>query len=223
MVNTCTGAYSYEDRIYALKRFVHSWTSNTERAPAQVYHIDGECIAYELVAGVFVKTDGLTLTIQWLPSPATVAKQLILTPGELLIPIKDFALDPTLDLIVMIQADHLCVLLSYTLDEPSLTQRFTTQRFRSPLNFPQGREVNLHLRTLSTNVPHPGARRPILKFPIPYNPRSNDLSSVTIQLAADLLSLFFSTGPGSPHLLLWDWTTGNAILVSVHTRILAYY
>lgn len=112
MVNTCNALYSYDDRIRILKRYVRSWSSNIERTPTQLHHIDGECIAYELVAGVFVKTDGLSLTIQWLPSPSTDAKQLIRPPEELLIPIKDFALDPTQDLIVMIQADLLCAFLS---------------------------------------------------------------------------------------------------------------
>lgn len=207
MIDTSEGQYSYETRIRALKQLTHLWSmSELERTPTHTYPITGECIAYELVAGVFAKTDGSTLTIHWLPSLVTPARQLV--RAQLGFHIKDFALDPTQDLIVMIEADRLYVSVLGSvsiISQPSLCR---------PDVVPYNRQVNLHVRTLSTNIPHPEAHKPVIQFNIPFNPRGNDLSAVTIQLASDVLSLFFSTGPGSPHLILWDWKTGTVLLVS---------
>jgi hypothetical protein len=75
--------------------------------PTEVHEIEGICIAYELVAGVFAKTDGRSFTIQWLPSLVTPARQVVRSQRQLEFQIKDFALDPTQDVVVFIEADDL--------------------------------------------------------------------------------------------------------------------
>lgn len=76
------------------------------RIPFEVYRVDGECIAYELVGGVFAMTDGFSLTIQWLPSFSTPSRQVILRPNRIGFSIKDFALDPTQDVIAFVDGNH---------------------------------------------------------------------------------------------------------------------
>ncbi|XP_006458803.1 hypothetical protein AGABI2DRAFT_177014 [Agaricus bisporus var. bisporus H97] len=196
LVSTYGIRYPYEGRLLTLKSFSRAWrASEIPRPPTQTYLIEGDCIAYELVAGVFAKTDGLNLTIQWLPSFLRPAQKLVRSQAQLGIPIKDFALDPAQDVVALLEADNL------------------------PPVVLQGRKVNIHLRTLSTNMPHPEAQMPTISFDIPYSPRGNDLSAVTIQLGSDILSLFFSVGPGQLHLLLWDWKSGATILNSMYPTL----
>jgi hypothetical protein len=90
---------------------------------------------------------------------------------------------------------------------------YVEQPYRPSSVSPRGRDINLHFRTLSTHARHPDARKPVIQFRLPYNPHGNDLSVVTIQLVDDILSLFFSSGPSLPRLLLWDWKTAILILV----------
>jgi hypothetical protein len=107
MISTRIGGRSYEAKIDTLKQFTSHWwqSPNGTRLPSEVYEIHGGCIAYELVAGVFAKSDGYSLTIQWLPSFETPSRQLIRSKQEVGFSIKDFALDPTQDLIVFLEGD----------------------------------------------------------------------------------------------------------------------
>jgi hypothetical protein len=110
LVSTCGIQYPYGSRLFALKSFLRSWQgSGGQRPPTQTYDIEGDCIAYELVAGVFAKTDGSSFTVQWLPSYYRPARQLVRSHSQLGIPIKDFALDPTQDVVALLAADNLCV------------------------------------------------------------------------------------------------------------------
>jgi hypothetical protein len=119
-------------------------------------------------------------------------------------------LDPTQDVVILLEADDLYVFYFVF----HLLRIALSLSCRPPL-LPQVRKVNIHVRTLSTNVPHPEAQKPIISFDIPYNSRGNDISAVTIQLGSDLLCLFFSVGPGQLHLLIWDWKSGTTILVGL--------
>ena len=108
LINTCYGERSYQSRICVLKHFTRMWSSDilSPRMPFEVYHVDGGCIAYELVGGVFAMTDGSSLTIQWLPSFSTPSRQMILRPNRIGFSIKDFALDPTQDVIAFVGGNH---------------------------------------------------------------------------------------------------------------------
>lgn len=65
--------------------------------------LDGECRAYELVAGMFCKT-GDDLVCAWLPSANAEGRSLVLGDIGLRV-VRDFAMDPTQDLIVFVQDD----------------------------------------------------------------------------------------------------------------------
>ncbi|KAJ3562138.1 hypothetical protein NP233_g9765 [Leucocoprinus birnbaumii] len=196
LVDTCHGRLTYEQRISLLKHFTWMWWSDVgnPKESYEAYRIEGRCIAYELVAGVFAKTDGSSLTMQWLPSLFTPARQITYSRRKIGFPIKDFALDPTQDLITLIEADLL------------------------PNVLPRGREIIIHIKRLSTYAPHPMAKEPTIRFMVPYHPQGNYPQGVTIQLAGDLLSIFFSSPPGLPQLLLWDWKR-NAIILTVENSM----
>lgn len=70
----------------------------------------GACQAYELVGGVFAKTMGglhmggsYHLNATWLPSRTQPARSLI--REDLGVPTRDFAIDPSQDLIVIVSRD----------------------------------------------------------------------------------------------------------------------
>ena len=64
-------------------------------------HVSGELHAYELVAGAFSKSDGNEISVVWLPNSNAMGRQVILP--SLGIAIRDFAIDPTRDLLVLLE------------------------------------------------------------------------------------------------------------------------
>ncbi|KXN87050.1 hypothetical protein AN958_09396 [Leucoagaricus sp. SymC.cos] len=183
MIDTGTVGRTYKKKMKALQRFTDLWWfTKIRREPTKVYWIGGGCIAYELVAGVFAKTDGSTFTVQRLPSLLTPARRIELSQKVIGFRIEDFALDPTQDLVVFMEA-------------------------RSQPHFI--RDTILHVRTLSTHECHPEAKEQIIQFSRPPT------SSATMQLADDLLSIFFPD-TDSPRLLLWDWKTATMIYDSAN-------
>lgn len=64
-------------------------------------HVSGELHAYELVAGAFAKSDGNELTVVWLPNSNSMRREMVLP--ALGITIRDFAIDPTRDLLVLLE------------------------------------------------------------------------------------------------------------------------
>ena len=118
LVNTCHGERSYQSRIDVLKHFTQMWWSDIwcPRTPFEIHHIDGGCIAYELVGGVFAKTDGSSLTIQWLPSFSTPSRQVIFPPQRIGFSIKDFALDPTQDVVAFVDANQSYVIQTFKIN-----------------------------------------------------------------------------------------------------------
>lgn len=80
------------------------------------------------------------------------------------------------------------------------------------------RTIRLHLRTISSNKPHPLARESTLSFEIPPHAGvGNLLFNATLQLAYDLVVLFITTATG-PTLyglgaLVWNWKTGCIVFV----------
>lgn len=66
--------------------------------------IENNCIAYELVAGTFAMSDGQNLSLTWLPSAMKGSHHLEYRP--LGFSVRDFTLDPTQDLIVLLEDDQ---------------------------------------------------------------------------------------------------------------------
>lgn len=78
--------------------------------------------------------------------------------------------------------------------------------------------VRLHLRTISSNKPHPLARESILSLNIPPDVVLENLPfSATLQLAYGMLCLSITTGSSFRGLraMVWNWKTGQLVFVSL--------
>ncbi|KLO10377.1 hypothetical protein SCHPADRAFT_832626 [Schizopora paradoxa] len=143
--------------------------------------IAGECLAYELVAGVFAKAMSMKRT-SWLGSEhlALVHLPTRQTAGEVVIRediglfCKDFAIDPTQDLIAFIL-------------QPSAAS---------------SRTVSVHLKTISTHKQHPIPRHPVLTRDL-----ETPFDGAIVQICKDVLAVFLMV-QGSPRVLIWHWIEG---------------
>ena len=68
--------------------------------------IGSECQAYELVGGTFSKSNGRDFLVVWLPN-ARNEIQTIYRP-DLGLRLRDFAVDPTQDLLAILERDQGC-------------------------------------------------------------------------------------------------------------------
>ncbi|KAF8755601.1 A Receptor for Ubiquitination Targets [Rhizoctonia solani] len=96
--------------------------------------------------------------------------------------VHDFTIAPEEDLVVLVGHRH-----EGAIDEP----------------------IPIHLRTLSSNKPHPMATLPVL-FAHPQPP-DVFISDFTIQIYNSFLGILF-WGSHAFHLLIWDWCTGDIIV-----------
>ena len=171
----------------------------------------GECRAYELVAGTFSTSNGSNLFVNWLPSATHDGR--VLRHETIGLSVRDFAIDPTEDIIVFLEDDSKYVVFTLLVVNPHL---FHT-RPSSTLVW----TVRLYLRTISSNRPHPLAREEILSFDIPVdagrvgNLNLNPVVKATLQLAYDMLSLSITTGLKFHGLrvLVWNWKTSRLLFV----------
>ncbi|KAF8809269.1 hypothetical protein BYT27DRAFT_7163161 [Phlegmacium glaucopus] len=148
------------------------------------------CRAYELVAGTFSTSNGLDLFVMWLPSATHDGRAL--RHNTIGFSIRDFAIDPTEDVIAFLENES----------SPSSNLNWT---------------IRLHLRTISSNRPHPLAREGTLSFNMPSDAIfGNFMFNATLQLAYDMLVLSITTGPSSHGLraLVWNWKTGCLVFDS---------
>lgn len=92
-----------------LRDYLSAWRQLQWRFKT-VVKIDGACDAYELVAGVFAKADSNQLTLTWLPS--RYEDKYSTLHHDLGFVIRDFAMDPTQDLVAILQESHSCAQFS---------------------------------------------------------------------------------------------------------------
>ncbi|KAF8956210.1 hypothetical protein BDZ97DRAFT_1959013 [Flammula alnicola] len=177
----------YAELLSRLRSRRTAWTQ-LDCKDLTVIPIGNECQAYELVGGAFAKSSGQDLKVMWLPTATNEGHTLYrLSVG---IPIRDFAIDPTLDVVAILEDDNL------------------------PMSFTQARHVRIHIRSISTNHTHPLARQSPLCFDVPaHSEYGNALFTAVIQLAEDLVSLYTSKGHTvfMPRVLIWNWKKGVLI------------
>ncbi|TFK35933.1 hypothetical protein BDQ12DRAFT_687415 [Crucibulum laeve] len=172
------------DRLKLLYARRQAWASLKLKKKSTVI-VNGPCNAYELVAGVFAKSSGRNLFVARLPNSNDDGETF---QHDLEVRIRDFAIDPTQDLLVLME------------DEAGL------------ISFTQARHVKLHLRTLSANKPHPAAAISILEFDIkPEVSLGNSILTEFLQLADDVLAVFITTGFDGARVLFWNWKDGVLI------------
>ncbi|EKM51060.1 uncharacterized protein PHACADRAFT_103833 [Phanerochaete carnosa HHB-10118-sp] len=112
-----------------------------------VVPIPGQCQAYEFVGGTFAKSMGTGdnwtgskhLNVTWLPTRDGQARSLV--REDLGVPTRDFAVDPSQDMIALVEMDE--------------------HHFDSV-------QIKVHIRTISKNQKHPLAAKECLTAPIPF-------------------------------------------------------
>ena len=78
----------------------------------------GECRAYELVAGTFSTSNGTNLFVTWLPSATHDGR--VLRRETIGLSVRDFAIDPTADIIVFLEDGSKFVIFTLLVVNPHL-------------------------------------------------------------------------------------------------------
>jgi hypothetical protein len=195
----------------------------------------GPCGAYELVGGVFCKTqptvwrgwggafalggwpgfanegdgdaheeyeESRTMSMTWLPGTPDHRGRTVVR-NDLGIQTRDFAIDPSQDLMILFNS------------------RAETQLYVAPFFLPGDNALHddddrqmgifpgvleLHVRTISTNQTHPEARVPILCTPVLWR-----VMSVSIQIVDDVVGVLYCIDP--VRITIWNWKTGHLVVV----------
>ncbi|KAL4065608.1 hypothetical protein V8B97DRAFT_1984206 [Scleroderma yunnanense] len=187
---------SVGERFTRLRALRQAWATLDWSAKI-VVPMPGPCHAYEFVGGVFCKThhsyhhrfSSRHLTTMWLPSAVDPIGRSIVR-DDVGLPTRDFAIDPSQDLVILFRGA----------DDDAM-----------PVLVVPGM-LELHVRTLSTNEPHPEARDPKLFVPIPFT-----VTSAFMAIVDDVVGMLYCTDPDRPQLTVWNWKTGK-LLVN-HTKI----
>ncbi|KAG8724827.1 hypothetical protein FRC09_013527 [Ceratobasidium sp. 395] len=160
---------------------------------------NGDCPNYELAGGVFARgrstlPDASQLEVDDVHHFTAAIDVTVFPPRDgSACPVKwsheqvgllvhDFTIAPEQDLVVLVGHRH-----EGAIEEP----------------------IPIHLRTLSSNSPHPMATLPVL-FAYPQPP-DVFISDFTIQIYNSLLGILF-WGAHAFHLMIWDWCTGELIV-----------
>ncbi|KAK0184337.1 hypothetical protein F5146DRAFT_938832 [Armillaria mellea] len=176
------------DRLGRLRDLRRAWADLNWKKFTRI-PFSGECSAYELVAGVFVKMFlGREFVLTRLPSSTRPNVDQTELPDQDML-VKDFAMDPSQDLLAMLVDDA------------------------SPPSYTTSRILTMHIRSLSTLHDHPGAEIPQINITIhPGEMWANLVGVCTIQVAQDSLALFIRQPVKGSHLYIWNWKTGRLLI-----------
>jgi hypothetical protein len=147
----------------------------------------GHCHAYELVGGMFAKAledfgAARRLVASWLPGDGRAERRFVV--DDLGVRIKDFALDPSQDLIALLE-----------------------HRPAPGSSSMAGADICVHLRKLSAVVaPHPAAKTPVL-----CRRAVGPVHGCMIQIVEDIVGMYFWMPFHA--VLIWNWTSGEELLV----------
>ncbi|KAK0200163.1 hypothetical protein DFS33DRAFT_128619 [Desarmillaria ectypa] len=179
---------SNTDRLGRLRDLRRAWANLNWKEFTSI-PFSGECSAYELVAGVFVKMFmGRDFSLTRLPSSVRPTMDQVELPDQDML-VKDFAMDPSQDFLAMLVDDA------------------------SPPSYTTDRILTMHLRSLSTLHDHPEAKIPQINISIhPGEMWANLVGVCTIQVAQDSLALFIRQPIKESHLYIWNWKTGKLLI-----------
>ena len=147
----------------------------------------GHCHAYELVGGLFAKAledFGIArrFVASWLPGNGRGESRFVV--DDLGVRIKDFALDPSQDLLVLLE-----------------------HRPAPGSSSMAGADICVHLRKLSAVVtPHPAAKSPML-----CRRAIGPVHGCMIQIVEDIVGMYFWMPFHA--MLIWNWMSGEELLV----------
>ena len=101
-------ALSYAERLHSLIDRRRAWKNLHWKNIATV-DVHGPCTAYELVGGVFAKTSGRDMFFSWLPNARSPGHTVHIR--DVGMQLRDFAIDPTQDLVVLLEDNSMFVFL----------------------------------------------------------------------------------------------------------------
>ncbi|KAI5999068.1 hypothetical protein EDD15DRAFT_2571644 [Pisolithus albus] len=191
MVDGPPSSLTVRERLTRLRELRQSWATLQWSSKISV-PMPGPCHAYELVGGVFCKLYHSVphlfrdrhLTAAWLPS-ALDPQGHTLVRENVGLSTRDFAVDPSQDLIIYFKGGDTNPLLGLTV--------FGT--------------LELHVRTLSTNEVHPEARSPTLRMSVLL-----PVTGAFMQIVDDIVGLWYVIELELPHITMWNWKTGKVIV-----------
>ncbi|KAG5653347.1 hypothetical protein H0H81_000969 [Sphagnurus paluster] len=139
---------------------------------------------WELCSGVLAQNNpDKSLTFHRLPSLYRSIEEKEWTLEGFGFPLRDFGMDPSQDLLVLVEA---------------------SRRIDTDTEQP----CRIHLRSLSTGKPHSMAQNPVIICDVQKVNSPRDISH-TIQVLADFLGILFSySDVPENELYIWDWKTG---------------
>ncbi|KAF9473110.1 hypothetical protein BDN70DRAFT_925343 [Pholiota conissans] len=188
---------SYPDLINKLHDFRKAWTSPKWNL-CQSLEMESPSIPFEYVSGLLVQCSDDSLEIATLYPELSNDRTINRTTN---FPVEQcyFAVDPSQDLIVLIENDKSLI----------------------PVN--KSRKAYIHIHTLSSDSPHPLARQSApLEFNISRIPNTSDnngMHDTQLQIVHNILMLQFRKGRpfidgtlAILRVLIWDWTTSKLIL-----------
>ncbi|KAF8169636.1 hypothetical protein BJ912DRAFT_999277, partial [Pholiota molesta] len=175
----------YPDLIGSLARRRQAWLSPERIEPVTLYTQD-DCRAYELAGGAFASTSENRLEILWLPTSNGV-KGCTLQEASMGISVRDFTMDPTQDLIILLEDTG----------TPSITSAHA-----------------IHIRAISSTAIHPLAKQSPLQFTGPFGDLATAINYTVLQIARDIVALYYRNVLLEPRVLIWDWITSELILDS---------
>jgi hypothetical protein len=178
-----------------------AWRAMRPRRQVSVA-LAGHCHAYELVGGLFAKAieeygSARRLVASWLPSNTSDEKRLVV--DDLGVRIKDFALDPAQDLIVLLE------------HRPAAGPSANTSAATA------GADIRVHLRKLSAGAvaPHPAAKEPVL-----CRRALGPVHGCMIQIVEDVVGMYFWMPLHG--VLIWNWMTGEELVVRLSHSLRVY-
>lgn len=74
--------------------------------------------------------------------------------------------------------------------------------------------LTIHLRTISTNDPHPLAQKSVLRCRVFF-----PISSAFIQIVDDIVGMLFWAEPDGPRIMIWSWRNGKSLVVGIYIFI----
>ncbi|KAG8215644.1 hypothetical protein J3R82DRAFT_7515 [Butyriboletus roseoflavus] len=125
------------------------------------------------------------MSATWLPGCHDPGRTVV--RDDLGIPTRDFAMDPSQDLMVLFKGGGGDVGLPVMVVFPGT--------------------LELHIRTISTNQTHPEARVPVLCTPVMY-----PITSGFVQIVDDVVGMMYCVDPARPRITIWNWKTGNRVV-----------
>jgi hypothetical protein len=168
--------------------------------------LPGHCHAYELVGGLFAKAleefgTARRLVASWLPSSVTEETRLVV--DDLGVRIKDFALDPSQDLIVLLE------------HRPAVGPIASST---SSTDAVAGADIRVHLRKLSAGATaaHPAASNPVL-----CRRALGPVHGCMIQIVEDVVGMYFWMPFHG--VLIWNWMTGEELVVCLIIFLLCLF